>query len=404
MSAFPDEPGHFLDWVTKQENYKEIESHLIAHAYLPRKLYGAYLKSIWKDARQSIPSIHRLSEWQTSIVDLDQDERGFTLTDEKGTTFHADKVIVATGNESPGNLTGVDLTSIDPKVYFKNPWDVACVTDTDESLPILIIGNGLTMVDTVIGLREHGFRNVIFSISPNGFNILPHRHPGLEYDTILQEVDTANSLHELVRVTNKHIKKVRSLGISAEPVINALRSRTSHIWMRLSEKEKEVFYHRLRHLWGVARHRLPLHVHDQIQNERIQGSLKVYPGKITKVEQVIDGAIVNYFNKKSKTHHKLFVSRIINCTGPATDVKQSSNRLLVNLIKKNLIEQDHLKLGIQINPDNYTVLKNGLEVTGLHAIGSLLRGVLWESTAIGELRVQARSISETIIKDFEHSA
>jgi uncharacterized NAD(P)/FAD-binding protein YdhS len=401
MSAYPDLPDHFLDWVNSHKTYESIKRQLIAHAYLPRKLYGEYLSDIWSNGKKSNPNIHRLTELQTKVIDVKQLNQGFKLTDSQLSNIEVDKVILATGNESPGDISGINSSKLDNQSYFRNPWEKNCVTECDSSLPILILGNGLTMIDTVISLRENGFRNIIFSISPNGFNILPHRHPGLEYDDILHEIEATKTLYDLVKVTNRHIKKVRSLGISAEPVVNALRSRTPGIWRQLTDKEKAIFYSRIRHLWGVARHRLPLHLHDQIQNERIQGTLRVYAGNISGAEQVQEGVIVKYLNKKSGTHQKMFVSRIINCTGPTSDFEKSKNEMFRNLLHNQLIEQDALKLGINADANTYQVTVKGRPIKGLHAIGSLLRGVFWESTAVGELRLQAVNMSKYILRNSE---
>ena len=93
----------------------------------------------------------------------------------------------------------------------------------------LIIGNGLTMVDTVLGLFEHGFKGVTHSISPNGFNILPHRHTGFKYSLLTDELPLKFTLKDLVSLVNKHVKAVREYGITAEPVIDSLRPYTQQI-------------------------------------------------------------------------------------------------------------------------------------------------------------------------------
>ena len=49
MSAFPDKPTHFLDWVLKKEEFKKYDYDWLANAYLPRKLYGEYLSKIWEE-------------------------------------------------------------------------------------------------------------------------------------------------------------------------------------------------------------------------------------------------------------------------------------------------------------------------------------------------------------------
>jgi uncharacterized NAD(P)/FAD-binding protein YdhS len=403
MSAFHDSPNHFLEWIMSTDHYSGIESKLISNAFLPRKLYGEYLRDVWGEAIRSKPGQNLITEHENKVVDLKSCISGYKLISENGGEFEADKVILATGNESPGDVRGLDSTSLNESIYFQNPWDESCVSDSDSRLPILILGNGLTMVDTVIGLREKGFRNVIYSLSPNGFNILVHRHPGLEYNAILQDIETAQSLLDLVRITNRHLKKVRTLGISAEPIVNALRSETAKLWMRFSDTEKHLFFRRIRHLWGVARHRLPVQIHDFIQNERLNGHLKLYAGYLTGTTMVHGGVVVKYLNKKSGTYQKLLVTRIINCTGPTTDIEKCSNILLKSMLQGKMIEQDSLKLGINVDPITYEVLCNGKSTSGLHAIGSLLKGVFWESTAVGELRVQAANLSKIILAHHSHS-
>jgi uncharacterized NAD(P)/FAD-binding protein YdhS len=56
-----------------------------------------------------------------------------------------------------------------------------------------------------------------------------------------------------------------------------------------------------------------------------------------------------------------------------------------------------LQLGIEVN-DSYQIINSQNHVDErLYAIGGLLKGKLWESTAINELRVQAKKISFSII-------
>jgi uncharacterized NAD(P)/FAD-binding protein YdhS len=51
MSAFPDDPDHFLNWVLKRSEYLGIDKELIRYSFLPRFVYGDYLKSIWNEYR-----------------------------------------------------------------------------------------------------------------------------------------------------------------------------------------------------------------------------------------------------------------------------------------------------------------------------------------------------------------
>ena len=144
------------------------------------------------------------------------------------------------------------------------------------------------MVDTILGLQDHKFKGEIYSISPNGFNILPHRHTGLTYQAHLEEIHDKMSLKELTSVIHKHVKIVRQFGVSAEPIIDALRPHTQRIWRNLTVVEKQFFMSRLRHLFGVARHRIPLHIYDKIQKLRIDGLLHIQSGKIIDITKELE--------------------------------------------------------------------------------------------------------------------
>ena len=70
------------------------------------------------------------------------------------------------------------------------------------------------------------------------------------------------------------------------------------------------------------------------------------------------------------------------------------NSFLSQCIQDELICQDELKLGLNTNIENFKVLyKDGREHANLYTLGSNLKGELWESTAVNELRQQAEALS-----------
>lgn len=398
MSAFPDHPEHFLDWVMQQDDFAEKDKTLIANAFLPRKLYGDYLSGIWEEAQQSAKAkAIKLSIINSSVMDLHMIEDAISLTIQHGAKLTVDQCVIATGNHIPKNPKIKNMDFYQSQKYFRNPWKVESVQHIKGDLPVLIIGNGLTMVDTVFGLLEQGFKGDIYSISPNGFNILPHRHGGLQYSKLTGELRGDMTLYELVKLVNKHIKTVREYGFSAEPVINSLRPYTQKIWQSLSNKEKELFMARLRHLWGVTRHRLPMHLHDKIQQLRIGGKLHVISGNIVNLKEDDRGVSVNYFSKEENRNKTLQVARVINCTGPNQNLMQQNEGFLKRCLLRGILTQDKLKLGISTNTKTLQVLNaNGNPHFNLFTLGSNLTGELWESTAVNELRVQAKNLANQL--------
>ncbi len=154
---------------------------------------------------------------------------------------------------------------------------------------------------------------------------------------------------------------------------------------------------RLRHLWGVARHRIPLHTHDKIQQLRVDGKLHIIAGKIVSVTEAGPYFGVEFFDKKEGNQKNLEVSRIINCTGPSTDIVKSEDLFLKNCLSKGIITQDKLRLGLRTNTETFEVLNaEGESQAHIYTLGANLKGVLWESTAVNELRVQAEKLASRL--------
>ncbi|MEO8587807.1 MAG: FAD/NAD(P)-binding protein [Flavobacteriales bacterium] len=399
MSAYPDRPNHFMDWVMARPSFAHTERILVANAFLPRDLYGEYLTSVWNNAEAiAVRKKIKVRVIEDTVADLDVTDDAVDLILRSGQRITLDRCVIATGNHAPRD-PGIRQPAFyqNPR-YFRNPWNVASVSGADSALPILIIGNGLTMVDTVLGLLEHGFTNTIWSISPNGYNILPHRHNGLAYTKLTEELRDTMTLRELVALVNKHIRSVREFGVSAEPVIDSIRPHVQRIWKRLTPAERRIFMARLRHLWGVARHRVPLHIHDRLQQLRIDGRLRILSGRLIDISEENGAVHVEHFDHKRQATATLQVCRVINCTGPETDLMRLEEGFLKNALLKGSIAQDELKLGIRTDTETFAVLDaTGRPHERLFTLGSNLKGELWESTAVNELRAQAELLAKDLL-------
>ena len=392
MSAFPDKPNHFVEWCLKNGIGTENAQDLLAGSFLPRSTYGKYLNEIWKETQEIVKKNgHQLNLISNKVSKIDKDDSNYRIHSETGKDI-VDYLILATGNELPGNpsLENNDFFKSNP--YQQNPWRID-FSKINREEPILILGNGLTMVDTVMELRENGFQQKIVSVSPNGFNILPHRNFNFQYIGPIKDLKEDKSLLELLSLFKSELKKLNEFGISAEPLIDALRPNTQEIWQALTVEEKRIFMSRLRHHWGVARHRIPFLSYDYIQKERIANRLEILAGKVLDLTINEKGVLAKIYDKKNKTELHSQFAQVINCTGPETKIEKSGNELLIQLKSDGFIVQDDLQLGIEVN-DSYQIINSQNQVDeNMFAIGGLLKGKLWESTAINELRVQAKIVA-----------
>ena len=89
---------------------------------------------------------------------------------------------------------------------------------------------------------------------------------------------------------------------------------------------------------------------------------------------------------------------MINCTGPQLRFTQASLPLFDQLLSKGLVTADELDMGIRVDDRFAAIQSDGMASSVLFAIGPLLRGSLWETTAVPELRVQAMRVAESMLE------
>jgi len=395
MSAYPNDPNHFLNWC-KSGNKVEIPEDELPGKFLSRNLYGKYLDEIFKDALKQKSELINFEIIREEVIDIEKSEEHYVIQSVSGKKVNANKVVIATGNHPPSHPPLSNKSFVDSPRYFANPWQENAVSNTEPNETILIIGTGLTMVDVVLGLTEKQFKGKIIALSPNGYNILSHKkhHPQRK---ILDELEPPFDLTNLFRLFYKHVRDARLRGESGETVVDAVRSHTQIIWQQLSLEDKKRFMAHVRHLWGVARHRLPSEIHKQIQEMIAQNNLQVLAGRINEITVSLNNLIVDISLRGGNKIQTLKVQRIINCTGPLTDISKFQSPLYANLLTKKIIRPDEMKLGIEATAEGRIIDHDGNESKSIFTLGSLLKGKLWESTAIPELRKQAERVAELLL-------
>ena len=399
MGAFADKPLDFSNWLIENNFHKPEEREILSKTFQPRKLYGLYLKDVWQQALQSNPEFADIYVINDEAKNIEAGDDGYTIILNNADAVKANVIVLATGNAAPQQLVVHKKPLDDYKNYFANPWNKACVSDVKHLKKILIAGNGLTMIDTVLGIKENGFSGTIHTISPNGFSLIPHRHVGTKYTLLQSEIENVKSLHQLRRIIYRHIIKVRNFGLSPELVTDALRTSSVKIWRQFTNEEKKTFLRELSYQWNIVRHRTPHHIYDYLLKLREEKKFLPYTGKMKNCFEDEDGKIhVIFANKITGEDQHLIVERIINCTGPNSKLQQSDNILLRNLAMKGFIVSDIFNLGIKTSDDDYSIIDaQGKNHPGVFTLGTNLKGRLWESVAVPELRLQAEETSKQIL-------
>lgn len=402
MSLDPKAPDDFLQWLAEQPAFAADEPAVLAQAYLPRALFGDYVAERWQQAlaRAAQQGMQlKLLPQAVTALDLANPKAPRLQSEGQWQTFSA--LVLACGNELPRHPAGFSALTKHP-AYVHNPWSDVWLQQLRSDSKVLILGNGLTMVDTLLSLRAAGLKTPVLSLSPHGYGMLPHRHPGLQLGQFSQALPEQASLRQLLRLFNRARHQVRRLGVSAEPLIDALRPHTQRYWQQFSPAEKSLFMRRLRHLWGVARHRVPLHLHDQLQQQRLYGLLEVHAGQVVQAQATGDQLALQICSRvhrdvAAQTFH-FQADLVINCTGPEQDYRKLAGHPLQQAITAGALAAGPLGIGLAADV-RHLRLKDGAGTVypAVYAIGSLLRGELWESTALHEIRLQAQHIAGEIL-------
>jgi uncharacterized NAD(P)/FAD-binding protein YdhS len=89
----------------------------------------------------------------------------------------------------------------------------------------------------------------------------------------------------------------------------------------------------------------------------------------------------------------LAVGWLVNCTGPASDITATAHPLLRQLLDAGLARPDPLRLGLDTGPRGAVRDALGRPASDIFALGPLLRGSRYETTAIPEIRDQAVALA-----------
>ena len=99
MSAFEDQPDDFVDWAAASGEFQGIERGLLANAYLPRYLYGRYLKNIWEEAlRQAVTRNIKVTVKSALVLDMEVGNQEVILLLDNGEGVTAQYCVIASGN------------------------------------------------------------------------------------------------------------------------------------------------------------------------------------------------------------------------------------------------------------------------------------------------------------------
>ena len=204
-------------------------------------------------------------------------------------------------------------------------------------------------------------------------------------------------MDQLRALVQQHCNQLRQMSQNPAIAIDKLRPHTQRLWQQLTVAEKQSFLDQDAALWNVTRHRIAVSIHDTVTDALDSGRLKLRSGLIERLAPNEENIEVILRDRDGKETSE-FGDLVINCTGPQDSFTQSGVPLFENLLNKGLVLRDDLDKGLQVNEHFAVIENNGQASSWLYAMGPLLKGSLWETTAVPELRGQAMRIAEILLQ------
>ncbi|MEO6432703.1 MAG: FAD/NAD(P)-binding protein [Sphingomicrobium sp.] len=379
MSAFVDDSDDFLRAIADEGGGP--------NTFAPRRRYGEYLRAIFDQAIAG--GLVKLVA--ANAVSATQDSGSWELVLDTGERLAASALVLATGNQPPAAVRGFD----DFGPYFvANPWSADALAQIDTVArgggDVLLIGTGLTMVDTVLSLEAAGFAGRITAVSRRGQ--LPQSHGDFEPARMAMADIPAGSLMSVWRWLRR-----RSAEIGWRSAIDSLRPHSQALWQSLPVADRRRFMRHARAWWDVRRHRLAPQVAKAVEILISANRLEIVAGKVESArtgESAIEVALRRRGQRAAEWRH---FALVINCTGPLHAISRTTDPLLRSLFDGGLAKPDDLDIGL--------ALGEGARVVGarnLWAVGTLTKGRYWEIIAVPDIREQAAAVAVGIVEDSKH--
>ena len=379
MGAFPDDPDHFWNWL-RANGHKGKDRF----CFVPRLVYGRYLGGL-VEARLHKADPQRVRWLRGTVTGLRERDGTVTLRFAGAETAVFDMAILCCGHEASETLDAP----------FVSPWVDPSSWNTAPDSTILILGTGLTMVDSAIALSESGHLGPIVALSRRGLLPQAHRRVGPTQITRTELPSPARLASFLGWLRARAREEIQSGG-DWRSVVDGLRPHVQAIWRVMPRRARQSFLEHARPWWDIHRHRMAPEVETKIRALQERGQLQILAGHILEVNAKRDGASVSIRPRGSEALVRLEVSRIVSCRGLISDPRRSSNPLVAQLLAEGYARVDPLGIGLEVDDRCAVVDARGRASEQIFAVGPMSQAAFWESIAVPDIRLQAASLARRL--------
>jgi uncharacterized NAD(P)/FAD-binding protein YdhS len=401
MSAYADDPAHFACWLGER-GVRDAQDAFVERKFYQQYLQEALFAAACRGAGRSRGDGAVVEVVHDDVVDIVPEAGGAHVVTAGGRpAVRASAVVLASGLVEPSFPDGLVRSDASHRCVA-DPWRPGALGPIEHSATVTLLGTGLTAVDVLLALRESGHRGPLRAISRHG--LLPCAHtapprrapprprPGVALVELCQgrrEV-RARALFHAVRQASR---AAAELGGDWRDVIDLLRPRAQALWQRMSPAEQARFRRHVERYWSVHRHRMAPDIALKVEQLRETGAFHVHAGRVVSAAGGGPSLRLEVELRATKDTCQWATDWLVNCTGPGTSPFGGDHVLLNALRERGLVLPGPLDIGLGTDLSGRALGAGGPPIRWLWAIGSLRQGQLLESTAVPEIRLQAREVA-----------
>ncbi len=398
MSAYDSDPGHFVRWLDARETARGTDSvsNPSLRTFVSRGLYGDYLRDTFETARQKAAALATVVNVNAEIAHLKIEGERVELTTADGERFDVDGAMLCLGNFPPALSFDADFSTKDSRRYISNPWHMEAYDRIGADDSVVIFGTGLSMIDVALELHSRHHRGRITAVSRRGFLPISHQ-AATPYPSFLDKDYLPASARDALRIVRQEVAKAAESGLNWRSVIDSLRPHTQSLWRNLPLEERRRFLRHVRPYWEIHRHRIAPVVATELDALQRSGQLAVVAGRMTGLNAGDDAFAIDIRRKGTDDIHTVRGTWLINCSGPQIAYDLIRDPLIRSLLDSGQARPDSLRLGFDVTDDYRLIGKDGAAAAALFAIGPPIRGNLWETTAVPDIRKQCETLARQIV-------
>lgn len=381
MSAFPAEPGDFVDFLLSEGLAVDAPGDRLAERFVSRSWYGRYLQQRLARAIAASPAQWNQVACRVEAITGACAARRLQLDD--GRSVQAASVVLALGNA----LRPLPLVTPLQAHEQVQAWDVPGLRAIAPAASVVVLGTGLSMVDVLLSLHGNGHHGPVQVVSRHG--LMPLAHAAHLAWPVDGQALLAMPLRARMRWLRGQAAAAQAAGLPWQVVFDAIRPLSWRLWASLEAADQARFLRHVVRLWDVHRHRIAADVAALIATGLDQGRWQLHAGGLTALARDADG----HLQATLATGHCVPVDVVVNATGLQVRTAAMRDALLQQLLASGQARAGAHGLGLAVASDNggaaCLLAADGQVQPDLLLVGSLRMGAEWETIALPELRVQA---------------